>query len=197
MKHLNLLKFKRSLMATLVLLSVIGLQNVSAQQKNGHINAESVFAVMPEFKTAQVTLEAFSKVKTTDINKMKTELQTKYDQAVTKNKTLSEANKELVMKELQSLNDEMEVLKKRLDDAAQKAQQDVATKESELFAPIQTKFMNAAKLVTKEKGLAYVFDISQQRNSNLMIWDEGIDITDAVKTKLGLSTVVARAPKKQ
>jgi outer membrane protein len=189
MKNVNLylLNFNKSMLAILSILFVFGLQSVSAQQKNGHINSDAVFAVMPEVKNAQATIEALNKTRTIDLNKIKAEIQSKYDLGVAKNKTLSEVNKDMVMKELQALNDELDALKKHLEEAAQKAQQDITTKEAELFTPINARFMNAAKLVTKEKGLSYVFDVSQQRNSNLLIFDDGIDITDAVKTKLGNS----------
>lgn len=180
----------------LALLLTIGLQSVSAQQKIGHLDSETVFGAMPEFKTAQTSLEAINKTKMAELEKMKTEIQTKYNQGVAKNKTLSEANKDVVLKELQVLNDELENLKKRLDAAYQKAQEDLAAKESELIAPVRTKFINAIKVVAKEKGLAYVFDTAKDPDNNLMVWEDGTDITNAVKEKLGIATAATGATKK-
>lgn len=196
MKKINLMRLKRSLMVSLMLLLVFGLQTVSAQQKNGHLDLESVYSAMPEFKAAQTTLENINKTKTAELNKMKAEIQTKYDQGMAKNKTLSEANKDVVMKELQVMNDELENLKKRLDQSYQKAQEDIVAKEAELLAPIRAKFMDATKLVAKEKGLAYVFDVSRNRENNLLAWGDGIDITSAVKDKLGIVTPAVGTAKK-
>jgi len=172
----------------------------SAQQKIAHIDSESIFAGMPEAQTATTTLETLQKQKQAEIEKMQTEYATKYDAAVAKNKTLSEANKETVGKELQAMGVELDDMKKRIGDATQKAQQDLATKQGELLAPLNTKFITAVKAVAKEKGYAYVFDISaQQGANNLLAWEGGDDVTAAVKAKLGISATAAApaaAPKK-
>jgi outer membrane protein len=172
----------------------------SAQQKIAHIDSESIFAGMPEAKTATATLETLQKQKQAEIEKMQTEYATKYDAAVAKNKTLSEANKEAVGKELQAMSVELDDMKKRIAEATQKAQQDLATKQGELLAPLNTKFITAVKAVAKEKGYAYVFDISaQQGANNLLAWEGGEDVTAAVKAKLGISATAAApaaAPKK-
>eukprot|EP01132_Coremiostelium_polycephalum_P016655 gene16655-20008_t len=168
----------------------------NAQQKIGHLNSEEIFSVMPEAKTASTALETLAKAKQAEITKMQTEYQTKYEGAVAKQKTLSEANKDVVTKELQALGEELQGMQKRIDDARTKAQQDVATKQSELYVPINQKFETAVKAVAKEKGLAYVFDIASQQGANNLLYSEGgDDITAAVKSKLGISAAAA-APKK-
>ncbi|RZJ90795.1 MAG: OmpH family outer membrane protein [Chryseobacterium sp.] len=174
----------------------------NAQQKIGHLNSEAIFAVMPEAKVAQTTLEAFNKTKTAEIEKMQGEYQTKYAAAVAKQKTISEANKDAVGKELDQMGAELEDLKKRINDAGVKAQQEFAQKQGDLFVPINTKFEAAVKSVAKEKGLAYVFDIAAQQNGNNLLFSEGgDDITAAVRTKLGIAasavpSAPAAAPKK-
>ncbi|MCX2482647.1 OmpH family outer membrane protein [Pedobacter sp. MR2016-24] len=168
----------------------------SAQQKIAHLDSESIFASMPEAKTATASLETLQKQKQAEIEKMQAEYTTKYEAAVAKNKTLSEANKEIVGKELQAMGVELDDMKKRIGEATQKAQQDIATKQGELLAPLNTKFITAVKAVSKEKGYAYVFDISSQQGANnLLAWEGGDDVTAAVKAKLGISATAA-APKK-
>lgn len=170
----------------------------SAQQKLGHINSEEVFANLPDAKTAQGTLEVLGKQKQSDIDAMIKEYQTKLAAAQAKEKTLSEANKEAVGKELQVAGQELQGLEKRITDARTKASQDISTKQGELFQPIQAKVATAISAVAKEKGLAYVFDIANgQGGNNLVFWEGGDDITAAVKAKLGISaTAKAPAPKK-
>jgi len=170
----------------------------SAQQKIAHIDSEAIFASMPEAKTATATLDALSKQKQAEITKMQTEYGTKYEAALAKQKTLSEANKEAVGKELQAMEVELNDMKKRVDEATEKARTDISTKQGELLAPLTNRFTTAVKAVAKEKGYAYIFDIaSQQGGSNLLAWEGGDDVTAAVKTKLGISgTAATAAPKK-
>jgi len=172
----------------------------NAQQKIGHVNSEEVFANLPESKIAQTTLENLSKQKQADIDVMIKEYQGKLTAAQAKSKTLSEANKEVIGKELQQAEVELQDLQKRIGDAQTKAQQDLGTKQGELFQPIQTKVAAAISSIAKEKALAYVFDIANgQGGNNLVFWDGGEDITAAVKTKLGISATAApkaAAPKK-
>lgn len=169
----------------------------NAQQKIAHLDSETVFASMPEAKTATATLETLQKQKQAEIEKMRTEYTTKYEAAVAKNKTLSEANKETVGKELQQMGVELQDMEKRINEATQKAQQDIATKQGELLAPLNTKFQNAVKAVAKEKGIAYVFDSSaQQGANNLLAWEGGDDVTNAVKAKLGIAASTPAATKK-
>jgi len=170
----------------------------NAQQKIGHVNSEDVFANLPESKSAQTTLENLSKTKQAEIDVMIKEYQTKMTAAQAKAKTRSEANKESVDKELQTAETELQDLEKRIGDARTKAQQDLGTKQGELFQPIQAKVATAISAIAKEKSLAYVFDIANgQGGNNLVFWEGGDDITAAVKTKLGISaTAKAPAPKK-
>ncbi|MET4083567.1 outer membrane protein [Pedobacter sp. UYP30] len=170
----------------------------SAQQKFGHLNSEEVFSNLPEAKAAQATLETLGKAKQAEIDGMVKEYQTKMTAAQALQKTLSEANKEAVGKQLETAGAELQELEKRVTDARTKASQEVSTKQGELFQPIQTKVATAISAVAKDKGLAYVFDIANgQGGNNLVYWEGGDDITAAVKTKLGISaTAKAAAPKK-
>lgn len=167
------------------------------QQKLGHLNSDEIYATMPEAKAAQAVLETLAKARQADIDKMITEYQAKLKAAQDKEKTLSEANKEVVGKELQTAQIELQDLGKRIEDARTKATTDVQAKQGELYPPINQKLAAAMGAVAKEKGLAYVFDISvSQGFNNLIYFDGGDDITGAVKTKLGISATAAPAKKK-
>jgi outer membrane protein len=160
----------------------------NAQQKFGHLNTDEIYATMPEAKTAQTALETFAKKLQGDLEKMNQELATKYKAAQDKQKTLSEANKEVVGKELQAADIELQDLQKRIQDATTKGNEAVEAKRNELFPPVGQKLSGAVNAVAKEKGLAYVFDISPSQGfNNLLYFDGGEDITAAVKTKLGIS----------
>lgn len=168
----------------------------NAQQKIGHLNSDDIYANMPEAKAAQSTLETLAKTKQGEIDKMITEYQAKLKAAQDKEKTLSEANKDVVTKELMDAQTELQNLGKRIEDARTKATTDVQAKQAELFPPINQKLANAMTAVAKEKGLAYVFDISASQGFNNLVYvDGGEDITAAVKTKLGIAATAAPAAK--
>lgn len=177
--------FNVLLVATVMLVSA---KEADAQQKFAHINSPQILQLMPEVKTATTTLQAFQKTKQDQIDKMAGEAQTKYEAALAKQKTLSEANKDVVTKELQEMDNELQDLSKRIQDARTKAEEEVAAKENELFTPIQKKANDAINAVAKEKGFAYVFDLAAApgQTPTIIYWAGGEDISDLVKAKLGI-----------
>ena len=108
---------------------------------------------------------------------------------------MSEANKvatmkelEVISKDLQQASIDLQDFQKRIDDAKAKAEKDLAAKQQDLFPVVSKKVATAIAAVAKEKGLAYVFDISAQSGfNNVVYFDGGENVTDAVKTKLGIS----------
>lgn len=165
-----------------------------AQQKLGHINSGELLQTMPEMKTADATFQTFAKAKQTQLEQMDAERQKKMNVYQEKYKTLSEANKETVGKELEALAKEIQDMEKRIGETEQKAQEEVKAKQAELYQPIYKKAEIAVKAVAKEKGFAYVFDISQP---GVVYFDGGEDILPLVKAKLGISATAAAAPKKK
>lgn len=176
MKHLL-----KSVLVAAGLFLTIG--SVSAQQKIGHVNSQEVLFLMPEYKTANQALETFVGTKRTELQQMDTERQKKITTYQDKYKTLSEANKETVGKELQTMQTEIQQMEGRMGEVQQKAEQEIAAKREEVFQPVFEKAEKAIQAVAKEKGYAYVLDISQQ---TVLYFDGGEDIGAAVKTKLGI-----------
>ncbi|KMQ68306.1 membrane protein [Chryseobacterium sp. FH2] len=166
---------------------------INAQQKIGHVNSDEVFANLSEAKTAESNVEAFTKTKQAEIEKLINTYQTKLKAAQDKEKTLSEANKETIMKELTAAQTELQELGASIEAARTKAAQDISQKQNELFTPIQKKVASMISTVAKEKGLAYVFDIAtSQGNNNIAYMDGGEDITPTVKSKLGATSAPAK-----
>ncbi|KMQ64697.1 membrane protein [Chryseobacterium angstadtii] len=158
-----------------------------SQQKLGHVNSDVIFATFPEAKTASLTFENFAKTKQTEIDKMVNDFQAKLKVAQEKEKTLSEANREKVTKELVLAQTELQNLGSRIEEFRAKLTKDVADKQNELFQPLQKKVNDAISAVAKEKGLAYVFDTSKSQGfNNIAYLDGGEDITASVKSKLGI-----------
>jgi len=156
---------------------------VSAQQKIGHVNSQEILLLMPEYKTANQALETFVGTKRTEIQQMDSERQKKIAVFLDKQKSRSEANKETVDKELQTLNTDIQEMEGRMQEVQQKAEQEVAQKREEVFQPVFAKAEQAIHAVAKEKAYAYILDIAQQ---SVLYFDGGDDISAAVKTKLGI-----------
>ncbi|HEY0667509.1 MAG TPA: OmpH family outer membrane protein [Sphingobacteriaceae bacterium] len=165
----------------------------NAQQKFAHINSSDLLQSMPEMKSADAAFQTFAKAKQAQLEQMDQERQKKINLYTEKSKTLSEANKEVVGKEIETLVKEIQDMEKRIADTQAKAEQEVATKRQELYQPAINKAEAAVKAVAKEKGYAYVFDISQP---GVVYFDGGEDMLAAVKAKLGISATASTAPKK-
>ncbi len=157
---------------------------VNAQQKFAHLNSAQLLEVMPDVKQADAKFQTFQKQKQSEIELMQTEYQKKLAVAQEKEKTLSEANKATVGKELETMGKELQELGKRINDSGEKAKQEMAAKQDELYQPIFKKAGDAVNAVAKEKGYAYVFDVSQP---GVVFFDGGDDILALVKAKLGIA----------
>jgi len=164
---------------------------VNAQQKFAHINSADLLQSMPEIKVADAALETYQKGLQGLLEKMSAEHDKNVAAYQDKQKTLTDANKDIVTKELQIMGSEIQDLEKRMNDQDQKAQQDYKTKSDELYNPILKKATDAVNAVAKEKGFAYVFDISQP---TVIYFGGGDDILEAVRAKLGI-TASSVAPK--
>ena len=163
---------------------------VNAQQKFAHVNSSDLLQSMPEMKTADASFQAFAKAKQSSLEQMDAERQKKIAIYQDKYKTLSEANKETLGKELEILGKEIQDMEKRITETEQKSQEELNTKRSELYQPVFERAEKAVKQVAKEKGYAYVFDVSQP---GVVYFDGGEDIIEVVKAKLA-ATAPAPAP---
>lgn len=164
---------------------------VNAQQKIGNISTDEVFANLPDVKMASETVDNLTKVKKAEIDKVIAEYQTKLKTAQDKEKTLTEANKAVLTKELEAAQVELDNLAKKIEDTRAQAAKEISAKQAELYNPLQQKVKDAVAAVAKEKGLNYIFDVST-RGSNLVYTEGGEDITDLVKAKLGASATATK-----
>jgi outer membrane protein len=157
----------------------------NAQQKFGHINSADLLQSMPEMKTADASFQTYAKQKQTALELMDAERTKKITLYNDKTKALSEANKETLGKEIEALVKEIQDMEKRITETQEKSQEELTTKRTELYQPVFKKAEDAVKVVAKEKGFAYVFDVSQP---GVVYFDGGEDLLVAVKAKLGITT---------
>ncbi|MHB1179356.1 MAG: OmpH/Skp family outer membrane protein [Daejeonella sp.] len=157
----------------------------NAQQKFGHINSADLLQSMPEMKTADANFQTYAKAKQTTLEVMGAERQKLVTSYEDKYKTLSEANKAALEKELTTLVAGIQDLEKRITQTQEKSQEELTAKRAELYQPVFKKAEDAVKVVAKEKGFSYVFDVSQP---GVVYFDGGEDLLVAVRAKLGITT---------
>lgn len=166
---------KKVLLALIIVVSVFATDAYSQKSKFGHINSNDLLAIMPERAEAQNQLQNFSKELEDQLVMMNQEFQTKYQDYMSKQDSMSVSIRQMKEEELQSLQ-------QRIQSFQQTAQQDLQKKEQELLQPIIDKAKEAIKEVAKEKSYTWVFDTSI---GSLIVWPEESDnLMDAVKTKL-------------
>jgi len=148
-------------------------------QKVGHVNTGLLLEDMTEVKSANSQLESFQKQLITKGQNMIQELQTEYDAFVKQAQTGTMAPKIQQEKQAALQKKQQEIAKYE-----QEVQAKIGAKQEELLRPILTKVDNAIKAVGKEGGYLFIFDESVP--NTILFADEALDVTSAVKAKLGM-----------
>ncbi|MBS1589018.1 MAG: OmpH family outer membrane protein [Bacteroidetes bacterium] len=149
---------------------------IFAQTKFGYINSDELLSVMPEAKKADSSLTLFAKSYQDQLEQMSKEYQKKVQDYQNQEKTMTEAMKEVKVKEIQQLEE-------RIQSTQQSAQDKVAKKREELYSPILEKADKAIKDVAKSNNFDFVFDASR---GNVLYAKESDNILPLVKAKLGI-----------
>ncbi|WP_207424411.1 OmpH family outer membrane protein [Desertivirga brevis] len=174
------MQYKMLFLVVLFHISLAGFSKAFAQQKLGYIDSEALLIALPEFKAAEAAFEKFQKQKQSELEGMDKNLSSRISQYEGKYRNLSEANREVLEKELKALAAEIENLKEKLEETSLKSQEDLASQQEKLYAPVLEKAQLAIKALAKEKGYSYVLDVSQPG----LLFFQGEDLTPAVKEKL-------------
>ena len=150
----------------------------SAQMKIGYINSEAIMQQLPEAQDAQKQLDAISTDWQTELTKMQTDLQHRFEDYDKKKLVMSDKRRAEIEKELQDLE------RKMVDYRTAKfgANGELFSKQNELMKPVQDKLFKAVKDIADEGGYDYVFDKS---STTLLVYsNEKNDLTSKVLAKL-------------
>ena len=147
-------------------------------QKSAYCNSGAVLAQMPELKQADSDLQGFQTQLIKKSEQMGTEWKSNYAEFQRKVEAGLIPPKD---QEAQSaaLQTQMQGIQKYEEEAKTK----IAAKREELYKPILEKLNKAVRDVAKELGYNLVFDTS---TNALLYGDESLDLTERVKTKLGI-----------
>ncbi|MFH0756057.1 MAG: OmpH family outer membrane protein [Bacteroidota bacterium] len=146
-------------------------------QKFGHISAELLLQAMPEYDSAQNKIQDLRDSYDQEIERIQVEINKKIEAFNQSEATMSALIKEAKASEIQ----EMQV---RLQNFAQSAQQDLQQQSMVMIQPVMDKARKAIEAIAKERGLIYVFDMSQ--GNPVYASEESLDMLPLVITKLGL-----------
>ncbi len=169
----------KQLLKVVTLIVIIGFSTQAMAQTKyrfGHIDSNELLKVMPGKDSAQTKLQTFAKTLENQLKIMNAEFETKYQEYLTNEKTLSEIIKADKQKELQGLQE-------RIQNFQTQAQESLKTKETELLQPIIDKAKKAIEDVAKENAFTYIFD----SGVGVLLFDKGgEDILPLVKKKLNI-----------
>ena len=146
-------------------------------QKFGHITSEQLIQSMPEYDSVQIKIQDLRTQYDLEIERIQVEINKKIEEFTQTEATMSNLIREAKASEIQEMQ-------ARLQNFAQTAQQDLQQQSSAFFQPIMDKARKAIDEVAKEKGLMYVFDLSQ--GNPVYTSEESVDMLPLVKAKLGL-----------
>ncbi len=164
-------------MKKIVFLLALGITigfSAQAQKKLGYINSQELLEKMREARKADTALQQYQKSLEDQFRTMATDAQAKFKEYEEKEKTWTDAVKEVKTKELQDLQN-------RIQEFQQGAEEKVAKKRQELFKPILDKAQKAIKDVGVEGSYDYIYD-----GSSLLYAKDSENILPLVKAKLGI-----------
>ena len=146
--------------------------------KFGHINAQEIITVMPEFTQAQTELQTLEKQLSADLLRGKEEFDKKYQEFLAAQDSLPANIAERRQKELQDMAE-------RQDKYRQDAMQEMEKAQNEKMAPIYKKLDDAIKAVGASEGVIYIFDLA--RTAIPYVNEaQSVNLTPKVKAQLGI-----------
>ncbi len=150
-------------------------------QKYAYIDSEYILGNVPEYKEAQAELDRIAALWQKEIEAKFKTIDSMYKsyqvEAITLPDNLKKNREDQIISAEQ---DAKNLQKKRFGKDG-----DLFKKREELVKPIQDKVFSAIEEYAKEKGYAFVFDVSGAMT--IVYADEKFDINDAILEKLGIT----------
>ncbi|HPE40251.1 MAG TPA: OmpH family outer membrane protein [Bacteroidales bacterium] len=150
-------------------------------QKYAYIDSEYILSNIPEYKEAQAELDRIAALWQKEIESKFKTIDSMYKSFQVKVITLPQDQKKNYEDQIISVEQEAKNLqKKRFGKDG-----DLFKKREELVKPVQDRVFTAIEEYAKEKGYAFVFDVSG--SMTIVYADDKFDINDAILEKLGIT----------
>lgn len=168
--------FKKAvaLFSLMVLVASFGYSQTTL--KLGHIDSNEILALMPETDSLQNELKNYAEYLDQQMSTMAMEYQTKINDYQDNVATMSDLIRQTKEKEITDLQ-------ARIQAFQQSADQDLSTKQAELFNPLIERVKNAINDVGRENGYTYILDVGA---GAVVFFEGGDDVLPLVKNKLGI-----------
>lgn len=165
----------------ILVLAVLPLCLAAQEQRVATVNVQQILRAMPQKKLAEVQLQELSSRYQKEYQQAKEEFNRKYAdyQALAADASTPATITERRMQEIQE-ND------RQIQDYLKKADDDLKARQAELEAPLLQKISEAVKAVATELKVTYVIDTSAAGNAVIYSGPDAIDLTAAVRSRLGL-----------
>ena len=175
-KHINNQLSQQKMKKLLLLLFVVAPLSAMAQ-KFGHVNAQDIIQVMPEYTKAKGEIDALQQQYEADLKSMQDEFTKKVKDYETNAKTLPENIR-------QRREQELTEMQQKIQQSYQDNQQALGRASQEKMQAITTKVIDAIKAVGQEGGYVYIMDVAG--GVPYISTTLSTDVTAQVKAKLGL-----------
>jgi outer membrane protein len=150
-----------------------------AQVNIAVINAQEVMLAMPELSN----IERQMADKQEQLQSTLQVLQTEYNNMLRDFETLPETTSETIR---QDRINELIQLQQRLQTFVQNSEMEMGQLLQRLLEPLQRRIFDAINAVSSEGGYTFVFDLDTESPLIVHVSDNASNITQAVKTRLGL-----------
>ena len=167
---------KKSIALITLMLLIASFGYSQATLKLGHIDSNQILSLMPETDSLQQELKNYADYLDQQMSDMAMEYQKKVKDYQDNAATMSDLIRQTKEKEITDLQ-------ARIQAFQQSADQDLQSKQSELFNPLIEKVKNAIDEVGRENGYTYIFDIG---TGSVLFFENGDDVLPLVKKKLGI-----------
>lgn len=152
---------------------------VAQDVKIAYINAQEVFAAMPELSNIETQLSQ----KQEQINKNGQALIDEFNKKAEEFEATSANSSETVIQDQQK---QLQSIQERYQLFLQNSQQEMNQLQQQLLEPLNQKIADAIKSVGDTNNYTYVFDVSTMQSPIVYVNPSATNITQDVKTQLGL-----------
>ncbi len=164
-------------MKKLLLMLVMLAPMAAFAQKFGHVNAQEIIQIMPEFTKARTEIETLQQQYEADLKSMQDELTKKSQAFEAEEKSLPDNIKQRRAQDLQDMY-------QKIQQSYQDNQQALGKASQEKMGAIQTKVLEAIKAVGQAGGYVYIMDVAS--GVPYISTTLSTDVTAEVKAKLGI-----------
>lgn len=165
----------------LMLMVVMGLTLIAGglnAQNVAHLNYQEIIQMMPEYEVAYTEYEVYKQSLDDELKSIENEIRTVTEKYQTEASKVSPNTAKL-----QVYAGQVNSMEQLYQQTQMQNQDSLNNKMAELVTPIKEKIEKVVAEIAKAKGYTHVFDTG----STLMLYaDPAYDLSDQVKTKLGL-----------